>query len=945
MNFELTPKHIFRIIKRNWWIILITTAIFTPLMVIGGQYIPKTYSSNTLLLVKSKGLPDSYKKATIDESIKQRIANIKDQVLSRDRLSKIIKKYDLYSKVIENTSIANAIREMKQSIKVKIFASVFRISYEGKDTPEKIMKVTDDLASLFIEENLKYKQDIYSAYQFMEREVRRSKKKVENLEKKIAEYRHKHVGKLPEDLSANLAGRTSFLSQLDKTNQKLSEVEDQERLISKEFEIGIDNIILELIKEYNEKKISQLLSKNNKDEELTEDEKRLKGLLKNYQSLKSKLNEFISTRKDLLIEYTKNHPAIKNIEEKIRNIQKKLIQQRYAIQKEMGGTKEGKDGRQKIYPYVLSPEERKQKKHLIKHLKNLRNNYLKYKLTREELLTAKTRLENLEFTQIPPKVRKKLAKIKNTLAKLEPKVFDTANILLKDYEDTLAKSKRLFQIQLQRDYHLKKIKYCKKKVKFYEDRIKKTTVIEKKLAKLQRDYEIALRAYKTRIKNSEEVRLLNELKVERNAGEFIILDPAFLPRQSLFLQNLAIWFIGIGFGLSSGIGIGILRDMFRPRIEDFNSLQKVVDDKEMFIGIPKFWLPKWKMEPVTLKHIWPSLIHKGKRATEANLAIPSKKKKQLNAPAQTITKKTTQSLNVLKNTQQIRKEQLAKVEEDRRTQKKDLQRQLRDMEVPIKIGEVLVNKRLLVNNQVYRVLTILEEDLSLTSTTPPIELLPVSNLTTFFATGSEIASRYRRLKFQIFPKEVGKMPPKKVLFTSAVKGEGKTLTSFNIAGTFATGLADKIIWIDCNLNHPLVECFGEEDIKGLANVLAEDVDLSEAIRPTQFERFKILPAGKTYLNPSELLASKAMKQIVDQISSTYSDHFIIFDGPAVLSSIDITSLASLVESLVVVVQAHRTHPNILEKALNQLDDNKIGGFILNGLTKSELEDEHAFENA
>lgn len=945
MDREWSLKHILRIIKRNWWIILLCSILTTTGAVIGGQYIPIVYSSDTLLLVKSEGLPDSYSQATINPSIQQRIENIKDQVLSRNRLSKIIRKFDLYMKEIEKTSLENAIRIMRQDIKVKIFASVFRVSYDGKDDAEKIMKVTDELASLFIEENLKYKQQIYSAYQFMERKVRDSQQKVQKLEEAIAEYKHKNVGSLPEHLATNVAARTSFLRLLESVSRTLAQAEDDVRLKSKEFEMGLDDIILKASQEYNKKKGSQLLS-----EEAAKGEdaaaKEAKAKIDKWTEMRKDLGKLMEERERLNMEYTPQHPSVKAIEDRIQLAQKRLLDyQRYLM-----GTMNKKDGknRKETYDYALSPEERQVQKKLMDSCIKLRKSYGLYKVTRSEMLISEQRLENIPQDKIPAEVLTKLNELKRKVEQLEPEVFDMANIVLKDHERLLEISKLLYQTQLKVGYIYREMKDYKDKLNFYEKRIQETPAVEQKLSELQRDYQLALKAYDFMLKNTDQAKMLKDLKEERDAGEFIVLDPAYLPTESLFLRNIMVWLVGFAAGIMAGVGIGIQRDIMKPRVEDVDILKKI-SANNIFSAIPYFRLPKWKMKPVPVQHIWPALLSEDSGIStlpsgekKEKLSLPPGKEEKSNLPAVSNSLPTE---NFLKNTQQIKKEQLAQVEELKLLHKKDLQRQLRDMEVPIKIGEVMVNKRLLVNNQVYRLLTILEEDLNLTTTSPPIELALVNHLTTFFAPTSEIASRYRRLRFQIFPKQMDKPAPKKVLFTSAIPGEGKTTTSYNVAGAIATGIADKVIWIECNLAHPLKEGFAEQNPKGLANILSEEIELSEVLRQTQFERFKVLPAGQTHLNPSELLSSKAMTQLVDQIQTTYPDHLLIFDAPSILSPIDISSLISLVDSLVVVVKAHNTSPAILRKALELIDQSKISGFVLNGVSRSELSDGGSFEMA
>ncbi len=944
MDREWSLKHILRILKRNWWIIILCSLVSTTGAVIGSDYIPVSYGSDTLLLVKSEGLPDSYSQATINQSIQQRIENIKDQVLSRNRLSRIIRKFDLYMKEIEKTSLENAIRIMRQDIKIKIFASVFQITYNGKDEPERIMKVTDELAALFIEENLKYKQQIYSAYQFMERKVRDSQQKVQKLEESIVDFKHKNVGALPEHLPTNLTARMSFLRLLETSNKSLIQVEDEIRMKSKEFELGLDDIILKLSQAYHKKKGANLLSEEPKGEDAAS--KELKAKMDKWTELKTELSKLLEIKERLLTEYTPQHPAVKSLEDNIVLAQRRLLN----YQRTVLGTMPQKEGktRKESYDYALTPEEREGVKKMIESYVRLRKNFGAYRMIKEELYVAEQKLDSFPEDKIPVEVQAKVKDLKKKVEQLEPEVFDVANILLKEHDRLLQVNKSIYQNELKVGYIYKEIKDYKEKFNFYDKRIQETSAVEQKLSELQRDYQIALKAYNFMIQNTDQAKMLKDLKEERDAGEFIVLDPAYLPTESRFLRNLMIWFVGFIAGVVAGIGLGIQRDIMKPRVEDVDILKKI-SASNIFTSIPYFRLPKWKMKPVPLQHIWPALLSEDSGITTLPGA-ENKEKRTLALTSGNKSENTNQPANVpaesfLKNTQQIKKEQLAQVEELKRLHKKDLQRQLRDMEVPIKIGEVMVNKRLLVNNQVYRLLTILEEDLNLTTNAPPIELSLVSHLTTFFAPTSEIASRYRRLRFQIFPRQIDKQAPKKVLFTSAIPGEGKTTTSYNVAGAIATGIADKVIWIECNLAHPLKEGFAENSPKGLANILSEEIELSEVLRQTQFERFKVLPAGQTHLNPSELLASKAMTQLVDQIQTIYPDHLLIFDAPSILSPIDISSLISLVDSLVVVVKAHNTSPVILRKALELIDQSKIAGFVLNGVNRSELTDGGSFEMA
>jgi len=293
MDFDFSPKHVFRIVKRNWWAIMIAVILCTAAAIIATKELPVTYHSDTLILVKSEGLPDSYSKTTIDDSIQQRISNIKDMVLSRAQLSKIIKKYDLYYKEIERTSLENAIRIMRQSIKLKIAASVFQISYEGEDHPEKIMKVTDEVAGLFLEENLRLKQQIYSAYQFMEKKVRETQTNLQRLEEEIGKYKRDNVGQLPENLNANFTAHSNYVQMLNSTSRLLAKAEEEGRVMSKEFEAKVNDMIAKLTKRYQQKKSPQLTTRTADGEplppEIIEKEKEKAALEQKIKQLEDQL--------------------------------------------------------------------------------------------------------------------------------------------------------------------------------------------------------------------------------------------------------------------------------------------------------------------------------------------------------------------------------------------------------------------------------------------------------------------------------------------------------------------------------------------------------------------------------------------------------------------------------------------------------------------------------
>jgi succinoglycan biosynthesis transport protein ExoP len=142
-------------------------------------------------------------------------------------------------------------------------------------------------------------------------------------------------------------------------------------------------------------------------------------------------------------------------------------------------------------------------------------------------------------------------------------------------------------------------------------------------------------------------------------------------------------------------------------------------------------------------------------------------------------------------------------------------------------------------------------------------------------------------------------PPQIVLFTSTVAGEGKTVTAINTAIAFAS-MFDRVLLIDGDLRrsrcHQIVN--GEPG-PGLAEVLSGLSELDEAIQPTATKGLFLLSGGLHAPNPSELLGSRKMRQILDTVRSSYD--YVLIDSAPVLPVSDSVILSTLVDGVVVVV--------------------------------------------
>lgn len=170
-----------------------------------------------------------------------------------------------------------------------------------------------------------------------------------------------------------------------------------------------------------------------------------------------------------------------------------------------------------------------------------------------------------------------------------------------------------------------------------------------------------------------------------------------------------------------------------------------------------------------------------------------------------------------------------------------------------------------------------------------------------------------------------------ILVTSSVPSEGKTTTLINLAVTLAdTG--SKVLVMDCDMRKPRVhKALRITNHLGVSELLLHGEGLEEnPIRPL-FDNVDVLTAGKPPANPSELLCSKAMKDLMQKLRGEYD--YILMDTPPVLPVTDAQILSSIVDGVILVCEAAKTDQRIVKQAHALLEkvDAKIIGVVLNKL--------------
>lgn len=203
---------------------------------------------------------------------------------------------------------------------------------------------------------------------------------------------------------------------------------------------------------------------------------------------------------------------------------------------------------------------------------------------------------------------------------------------------------------------------------------------------------------------------------------------------------------------------------------------------------------------------------------------------------------------------------------------------------------------------------------------------------------SQLSETFRVLRTRILHPLDGRKPPRTILVTSTAPGEGKSFTSANLAISLARGLDQYSLLIDCDMRRPtLAGLLGQTISPGLSDYLQSGQDLSMLIKKTSIEKLSLLASGLPPVNPSELLGSTLMYDLVEELSSRYEDRFIIFDSPPIQAASETAVLARQVDGVVVVVRWGGSTRDQVLKLVNNIGKDKILGVVFNGYKSNIVE--------
>jgi capsular exopolysaccharide synthesis family protein len=193
---------------------------------------------------------------------------------------------------------------------------------------------------------------------------------------------------------------------------------------------------------------------------------------------------------------------------------------------------------------------------------------------------------------------------------------------------------------------------------------------------------------------------------------------------------------------------------------------------------------------------------------------------------------------------------------------------------------------------------------------------------------SYVSEQFRTLRSRI-DSIAAERPLRTIAITSPAAGEGKSTAAINLAVVTAMQIDTRVCLVDCDLRKPKIHrSLGLQPKAGLAEVLTGETTLDEALLPVEGTSLSVLAVRHQPSNPSELLATARMRQLVAELAERFDR--VILDTPAALALPDAKIVSDLCEGIVMIVRADVTRRDDVEAALEFLDRRRLVGLVLNG---------------
>jgi len=240
---DIDVKGLIRRRKRSFllsFLAIFSTAVFIAFV------LPPIYRSQSTILIEDQQIPREYVQTTITGYVEERLQIITQRIMSRTRLMEIMDRFNLYPDMRERYTTAEIVEKMRGDISLETISAevmdkrtgrptvatiAFTLSYEGK-SPSTVQKVANLLASFYLEQNLKTREEMASTTTtFLQQELDQLTGEMEAVESKISTFKKEHLEELPEFSNLNMEAISQLQREVDRADMRIGSLEEQEILL------------------------------------------------------------------------------------------------------------------------------------------------------------------------------------------------------------------------------------------------------------------------------------------------------------------------------------------------------------------------------------------------------------------------------------------------------------------------------------------------------------------------------------------------------------------------------------------------------------------------------------------------------------------------------------------------------------------------------------------
>lgn len=239
----------YTIIRRRKMHIIVPIVVILMITIGLAFGLPPVYQSSATILIEQQEIPQELVQSTVNSYAAERIQVISQRVMTRANLTNIIEKYDLFSEKRLKGDTDDLISDMRQNISIQMVSAeiqdpkgrqgratiAFTLSFDS-NKPQDAKNVAEELTALFLNENKRIRtQKAEMTSDFLTEEANRLSKEISRLEAKLADYKERNVGKLPElmQMNMNLMERTD--NEIEGVRQKIATLEDRQMLLANQL--------------------------------------------------------------------------------------------------------------------------------------------------------------------------------------------------------------------------------------------------------------------------------------------------------------------------------------------------------------------------------------------------------------------------------------------------------------------------------------------------------------------------------------------------------------------------------------------------------------------------------------------------------------------------------------------------------------------------------------